>query len=190
MNGTDRLLGHRLGFAAGEPRDAKVSHLDRTVRDQHDVLRLDVAVHDALIMGVLQRAQNLRHKIDSFPGVDHTLLLDILLQGDALDIFHNDILQSVAVADVKDTDDIRMRQNSNRFGFIFESAAEIFVRQILILKNLHRDNAIIDIVERFIYNGHTADADDLDDLITSVQSFADVIFHSFLSPFTPVRRQP
>ena len=119
-------------------------------------------------MCVLQRAQDLRDKIDRLADIDRALLADVFLEGDALDIFHDDILQPVAVADVEDLDDVRVRKHRDRLGLVLETAAELLVRQILVFEDLDRDDAVVDVIERFINNGHAADADDLDDLIASV----------------------
>ena len=51
----------RLSASAGsghEPREAEVEDLGPAIRGHHDVLRLQVAVHDPLLVG---RGQRLRH---------------------------------------------------------------------------------------------------------------------------------
>ena len=66
MHRADRLVADGLALRAGEAGNAEVHHLDGAVRQQHNVLRLDVAVDDALGVGVLQGAEHLRGKVDGF----------------------------------------------------------------------------------------------------------------------------
>ena len=57
------LLGERgpRGFGANKLGDAKVGDLHPALLVEQDVLRLDVAVDDALLVRELQRLANLRH---------------------------------------------------------------------------------------------------------------------------------
>ena len=71
-------------------------------------MRLDVAVDNALVVCVLQRPQNLHGKVDCFLPAQHLFLVDVVLQGDAVDVFHDDILQPLAEADVIHLDDVGM----------------------------------------------------------------------------------
>ena len=63
MNRADSGIGHRSRFASAESRDAEIGDFDSAVFEKHYVLRLDIAVNDALVMGVLKRAENLRCKM-------------------------------------------------------------------------------------------------------------------------------
>ena len=63
----------------------------------------------------------------------NALLLNILLERDALDILHNYILKLVTVADIINLDYVRMRKHSYRLGLILESAAELLACKELIL---------------------------------------------------------
>ena len=53
MNGTDRLLGHRAGRVGRKARDTEVGDLDGAILQQHDIMRLDIAVNDTVLMRVL-----------------------------------------------------------------------------------------------------------------------------------------
>ena len=50
-----------------------------TVSQQHNILRLNVPMHNTLVMGVLQRTQNLRSKVQGVIPGDGPLLLYIFL---------------------------------------------------------------------------------------------------------------
>ena len=53
---------------------------------------LDVAVDDAAAVGMLQRLGDLRCKVQCLTPVERPLLLHILLEGDALDQLHHDVV--------------------------------------------------------------------------------------------------
>ena len=102
-----------------------------------------------------------------FP-IDDLLLLDILFEGDALNVFHDDILQPVTEAHVIHLDDIRVRQDRDRLRLIFEAAAELLIGKKFFFEDFNCNDAIINIVIGFIDHRHTAHADDLADLISTV----------------------
>ena len=80
MNRADGLVADGLALCAGEACDAEVHHLDGAICQQHNVLRLDVAVNDALGVGVLQSTQNLGGKVHGLlPGQGAAALLEIFL---------------------------------------------------------------------------------------------------------------
>ncbi len=108
VNRTDRLIGHGARRLVGEARNAEVRHLDGAVLQEHDVLRLDVAVNDAALVGVLQSAEHLCGEMQRILPLDHALALDVFLQGDTVDVLHHDILDHVAEAHVIHLDDIRV----------------------------------------------------------------------------------
>ena len=72
---------------------AEIRYFDGAVLQEHDVLRLDVAVNNALFVGMLQSAPNLNGEVDGFLPFDGALLAQIILQRNAVDIlFHNCLL--------------------------------------------------------------------------------------------------
>ena len=114
MNGADSGIGHRSCFASAEPGDAEIRNLDGSVFEKHYVLRLNVAMNYALVVGVLKRTENLRCKMHSLLPRYNALLLDILLESNTLDILHDDILELVAVADIINLDYVWMREHRYR----------------------------------------------------------------------------
>lgn len=56
-----RLRQTRPVCRTGEKREAEVGDLRRTRSIEQDVLRFDISMHDALIVGVLQRRTDARH---------------------------------------------------------------------------------------------------------------------------------
>ena len=74
MRCADDLLVERDGrlgpFSAYQLGDAEVGDLHLAARIQENVLRLDVAVDDAVIVRVLQRLADLRHDGERCFGLD------------------------------------------------------------------------------------------------------------------------
>ena len=62
---------------------------------------------------MLESTKNLSYKKDGFLVIYNALLLNILLESNSVNAFHYDILNPVAVADIINLYDIRMRKNSD-----------------------------------------------------------------------------
>ena len=184
VNRADRLVGHGARRLVGKARDAEVGHLDGAVLQQHDVLRLDVAVNDAALMRVLQRLEDLGGEVQHVLPLDDTLTVDILLESDAVDIFHDDILDHIAEADIIDLDDVRMRKHRDRLGFVLEAADEFLIVEVLVLEDFDSDLAVVDGVVAAVDICHAADADQLVNFIASVQTLADILVHLTQAPFS------
>ena len=85
-----------------ERGDAEISDLDHVVVRDHDVLRFDVPVDDAMGVRVLQRLADLRGVVQRLSGAEYAVLCHALLERLALDELHDDILRLSAVADIVD----------------------------------------------------------------------------------------
>ena len=95
MHRADRLIGNRVRLAAGKAGNSKIRDFDRPVRQQHDVLRLDIAVHDPLIVRVLERPQDLYGEMQGVLPFQNAFLFDVFLERDAVDIFHHNRLHLI-----------------------------------------------------------------------------------------------
>ena len=71
LRGADDAPGFRqadFGLRAHDFGNAKVGDLHPAFPVQQDVLRLDIPVHDAFVVGELQRLANLRHDLQGLAG--------------------------------------------------------------------------------------------------------------------------
>ena len=89
MHTAHRLAGQHLVICPGNAGDTEVHHAQLAVIQQHDVLGLDIPVDNALFMGMLQCAQNLHRKMNGLFPAHLGLLIQVLLQSDPVNIFHN-----------------------------------------------------------------------------------------------------
>ena len=67
VTGLDREAGGG-GIGAQDLREAEVGNLHTALAVHEHVLRLDVAVHHALVVGILERITNLRDDLEGFAG--------------------------------------------------------------------------------------------------------------------------
>ena len=121
-------------------------------------------------MGVLQGTQDLDGEMHRLLPAQVLALVQVLLEGDAVDVLHHDVLQPLAKAHVQHLDDVGVVEDGDGLRLVAEATHELVVGQKLIPQDLYRHGAIVDIVIRLVDVGHTAHADQLAHLITSVQT--------------------
>ena len=136
------------GVRARELRGAEVRHLDVEIRPQHDVGGLDVAVHDADGVGVLERLAALVGDLRGARHRQQVRRLAVRLQRGALHQFHHQVAQVLAVlllhAGVENADDVRMAQLARERGLVLEElerAARLFRVVRHRIEHLDRDLA-------------------------------------------------
>ena len=164
--------------------NAEVRDLDRAVAQHHDVLRLYIAVDYPALMCVGYRLRDLLCEMQHLAPRKRAAPVHILPQRDALHQLHDYVFHSVAVADIVHRHDIRMRQHRDSVRFGAEAAPELLVRQHILAHDLHRDVAVEPMVERLIYDGYAALADDLQNFVPVVKQRAYifvVVFHILYS---------
>ena len=107
-------------------RQTKIRHLHAATAVQQNILRLDVAVDDALVVRELQRVADLRHDGQRLAG-GNAFLRQQLAERDAVHKFHEQIVKSAGLAVVVNGDDVGMVQRGQRAGFFLEPAGELRV---------------------------------------------------------------
>ena len=177
------LLGQGGLGGGGEPGDAEVGHLQAAVPQDHHIVGLDVPVDDALLVGALQGHEDLGGEVDSLLPADGAFLLDILLQGDAVDKLHDDVLDLVAKADIVHLDNVGVVEPRDGLGLIAETAQEIAVVGKFFLQNLDGHPAALHAVVGLVDIGHAAHADKLVDFVPAIQALADESIHKQLPTF-------
>jgi hypothetical protein len=112
--GQRRVVGlHRLGHAEIRQRHGAVDA-------DHDVLGLQVAVHDAALVDGLQRlghlGQHVQHAL-----LGHLAAVELLAQVAALEVLHRDVRVVVGEALVVDADDVRVVDAGEQRVFLDEA---------------------------------------------------------------------
>ncbi len=154
--GGQAVLGER-------PRDAEVRHLRRALLVDEDVLRLDVAVHDPVVVRAAERAGDLdrvRHRLGHRQA---PVAADAVLQRLALDVLEDDVRRREAVvslalllARVDDADDVLVVELGDRARLAAEALELIGVAGDLAVHELDRDLALEHRVERPVDRRHAA----------------------------------
>src|SRR5207248_11101787 len=82
--------------------------LDLPLARQHQVLRLDVTMHHAVLVGVLQSEGRLPCVIAGLDDREGSTLLDEARQADAFDVLHDEEMHIARLLGVMRGDNIRM----------------------------------------------------------------------------------
>ena len=167
---------HGLGSAGSLGRyragNAEIRHLQVVVFRQNNVLRLDVAVDDAPRVGCLQAFRDLDREVHCFIGLQPALLVDIVLQGDALHQLHDDIVEVVFIDHVIIIHDIRMDQRAGCLRLHLELPDESIVRDKFLFQDLDRYIAVQFMTACPVNFGHAAAPDQVKDLIAVLEEYS------------------
>ena len=98
MNGTHGAACHGDGRARSGTSDAEVGYFRDLIPCDKDVLRLDVPVDDAVGMCIIEGHADLDDDGYSMLPVEVTVLIDEVLDRDAVHIFLDDITECAFVA--------------------------------------------------------------------------------------------
>ena len=91
LGGADHRLGLRQSRVVLEcSGDPEVHDLDVTLGGEHDVRRLDVAVDDAVAMGVLERSEDSGDDVEGLVDGECAVFIEDFAQRLTLDVFHDD----------------------------------------------------------------------------------------------------
>ena len=127
---------------------------------------------------MLQSAQHLCGKMHGFlPGQRAAALLEVFLQGDAVHIFHDDVLQLIGDRYIVDLDDVGMAEDGDGLRFVFEASDQLLIVEKFFLQ--HLDGNLVAGLEigAAVNVGHTANAHKPLDRVAAVQPFAYQIIH-------------
>ena len=153
----DRTVARDAGAAAYHACDAEVGENGRAVFAKQNVLGFDVAVHEALRVGVVEAA------CDVFDHRDRRLHVQAALQAPvqvaAAQIFHDEVVALIVHAGVVNLHDVRMTQLRDDARLAHESFAEARVRRVLGRHDLDRNEAAELLLHREIDARHTAATD-------------------------------
>src|SRR5690606_6914622 len=73
-------------------RNSEVRYFDASVLADENIVRLNIAVNDLMLVRMIQRIANLTGDVDGFFNLQRSVLLDAIIQIDALHILHDDIM--------------------------------------------------------------------------------------------------
>ncbi len=163
-------LGH---LADPGPGDAEVRHLQAPVRVGHHVVRLDVAVDDALAMREAERAEHLAGELDRVADRERPAGDDELLQAPPVEVLHRDVVGALGLAPVVDRDDVRVREAGGVLRLAAEALDERLVVRVAVVQDLDRNPAPELLVLGQVDVCHPARAELPDDPVAPVEERVD-----------------
>ena len=152
---------HRAVVALGE---AEIEHLHSAVLGHHDVGGLEVAVDDALLVGRRQGFGHRDGELEDLLG-GHADGGDQLVQGLALDQFHDQEVGAGFFFDRVDRDDVGMIELGEDLRFPSEASVAVGIRRPLGGQSLDRHLAVQTQIFRQKHRAHAAGTELGDDLV-------------------------
>jgi hypothetical protein len=136
----------RLGDVVDGPVAAPLGHaevenlgdLSFVARHQEDVLRLEIAVHDADGVRASERARDVRDQPVGAEKIEAPRSFEPLGESVTLEIFHRDVRRAVPYAVVEHVDDVRATELRLDFGLPFEASDHLRLLSPLTFHELHR----------------------------------------------------
>ena len=174
MGGSQHVVVLREVAVLGA-RDAKVHHLDVAVGQHHEVLRLNVAVDDLVLVGDRKRGADLRADLGDLLGVEGAVALDAALKVGAAQVLHDDVIGVAVFAPIVDAHDIGGGETGCCLGLLLKACGEGCVASILRQHDLDGYRAVEDLVLR-TEDGRHAACPHL--ILEEVSSPEDPLFHS------------
>jgi len=145
---------------------AEVQQLDVAVAGDDDVGRLEIAVHDAVLVGVGQTLGD--RNAQTWPLLElQRPTADDLAQGAALEQLHRNEWRAVVLADFVDHGDVGVVQRRGCLGLALKAQPALGIRGQRGRQQLQRDVAVELGVQRFPHQSHAALADALDEAVVS-----------------------
>ena len=125
-----------------------------------EVAGLDVAVHDAVAVGVLKAQARLRDDRQGLVDAEVAVLAQELGARLAADVLHDEVVAAAGLvhAEVEDLDDVRVDELGDREGLAAEARDELLVVGQVLGQQLHGDLALEAAVEGEVDRRHPADA--------------------------------
>ena len=153
-----RRVVHRL------PRQPEVQDLDLPLRRDHRVGGLDVPVHDARAVGLLQGRRHLQPQVhhaphlEGAPGHESAEVLP-------LHVLHGDVVGAVLLPHVVDVGDVGVAQGGGGTGLPLEPLPVLHVRRELGGEDLHRHRPLEPHVPGAVDLPHAPRPEGRDDLV-------------------------
>ena len=169
-----------VGRLAGSPSKAEVrEHRASVGVDQH-VGRLEVAMDDAGVVGVLQSVSDLAQVTPCGKGVERAAVQDVA-QRAATNQRHGEVGHPLGKLEVVDRQDVRMVELGQRLRFGLEPLHEAVVLEELWRQGLQGHLAPERLLHRAVDHRHAATTKALDDLVAADPGAGEVLHLSMRS---------
>lgn len=151
------------GFFADELGDAEIGDLHAAADIQEEVLGLDIAMKDALLVSELECVTDFRNDGEGLGGRKFTHAHG-LAKVEALDVFHGEVVEAAGKTEIVNHNNVRMIEFGEDAGLAGESFGEMWVGAELLRQQLEGNFAIEVELARLEHEAHSATADEFNDL--------------------------
>ena len=148
-------------FLARSPelRDSEVENLDQAILGEEQVLGLQVAVHDALLVGGGEAPCDLDGELHRLARAQRAAG-HAVAEGLALQQLRDDIGRAVVLPEIVDGDDVGVVEDAYGFGLVLEAADPVFVDRDLGVEDLEGHVAGEPLVFGAVDLAHASPAED------------------------------
>ena len=144
--------------AAERPRDAEVGHQRAAVPGEQQVLRLDVPVDHAVLVGVLEGLRRLARDPERIVQRELPLAAQPVAEALALDVGHGEPELARGLAGVVDRQDVGMLEPGGELDLALEALGAERGGELGV-QDLERDRAVVLQVLREVDRGHAPTAE-------------------------------
>ena len=156
------VCGGRVGLVCrlrrGFGREAEVEQLDLAVTGDEDVLRLEIAMHDAAIVRGGEAAADLHGVIEDRRQRERRRP-NARAERLSFEQLDRDVRDPVVAPDIVNREDVGVRQRGNGAGFAVEPLVEVRIGRRVRRQRLDRDLPLQPRIARAIHVAHAAMAD-------------------------------
>ncbi len=140
--------------------DPEIGELDLAIGCEHQVRRLQIPVHHAVLVRILERIADLDTQVHHLEPRKTAGLDDGLLERRAVDEFHRQIRRTPKAADRQESHDVRVAELLKDFRLALEPIADLPSLGIFGADHFHRGHAPCLFVRGPIHHTHRAGAHD------------------------------
>ena len=115
-----------------------------------------VAVDDALLVSGIQAPRHLHGHLDRVVLRKLAFFLDVFLEGEALDQFHDDVVGAELLADIVHADHVRVGQAAGRLRLAGKLGHDVGVTAVFLFQDLYGNKPLKRHVFRLVDVRHAA----------------------------------
>ncbi len=145
-------------------RQTEISNLWNRFRPEENISGLDVAVQNAVLVGVGQSVGNAGYQANRFFLVDRSAVGG-MVEGLTLDQLHDDIEHSVSVTKIIHCNEVGMVEAGHGLGLGFKARPELWIRSKLTRKDFDCDRTVEGNLPGGVDRTHPSLRDERSDLV-------------------------
>ena len=172
VGGAENTAGLRqrsvqAAYLGGEARQPEVGHLDQASRITQQVRGLDVAVHDAVVVGIREPAGGLEDRLHGVRRGERPSVRDLTAEVPSVDEFHHEEQAGFGLAGVEGHDDVRVSELGDRLDLALETLGVGALTGGFTCQDLECDDPLHTAVAGLEHGAHAAGSQTIDDQVVA-----------------------